>query len=132
ALDPYGDGCVAHLNLTAAAMRTALLVDYGKSDSVAEVENLLKLHPKLVVRAHKVSEKLTNRRHALEAGTHPHRLVNGVGCVQAPRRDNVAPIRRLNPPAHQRDQVGGRGLLCHRPPIIPPARPSALSRHIGA
>jgi hypothetical protein len=48
-LDLDCDGCVAHPNLKAAASGTALLINDGQRDSVAEVQNLLHLGLEVVM-----------------------------------------------------------------------------------
>src|SRR5947209_13887227 len=86
-------------------------------DPVAQVEDLLWLDPILLISAGPVLKEATNRRHTLEAGTHAHRLQDGIGSDEARELVKAAAIHGLKQFA--RDQVGGRrALLGHRPVSI--------------
>ena len=118
AVRQHGDTREAHLDVSATPNEAALLDDHDKHDPVAQVENLLWLDPELLISAVKSSKKPRIAADSLEAGTHPHRLQDCVGRVEAHRRVKVTTIRSLKRFPRKLHQVGGRGLLSHRPPSI--------------
>src|SRR6202040_1822182 len=103
----------------AGAGRAGSLVDHGKGDAIAEIENLLKLELKLVKSAEPLLQAFLYRRRTVEGDQ--RRLPHGIGCVEAHQRVEVAAARSSEEQAHTRGQVGGRGLLGHTVSIPCPA-----------
>src|SRR5207237_9026111 len=73
-LHPLRDEYQPRPNATSAANWTRVLTSDGKGHAVAEVENLLKLELKLIVRTHPVLVEATDRRYTLEARTERRRV----------------------------------------------------------
>src|SRR6202040_4047871 len=102
------------LDVTTAATgasRAGSLVDHGKDDAIAEIENLLKLELKPVKSAEPLLQAFLYRRRTVEGDQ--HRLPHGIGCVEVHQRVKVATARSLPQAARTLDQIAGRGLLSH-------------------
>src|SRR5205823_13565853 len=81
---------------------------------------LLPFDRKLLVRLEPVFEERTNRRHALDARQLTMRQVQYcIGGKEAQQSIKVTPVRSFIRTAHKLNQIGGRGLLRHRPASIP-------------
>src|SRR5207244_1396845 len=116
------------LNVTGDASRPSLLEDHSKHNSVAEVVDLLKLELQFLIQAEPALNEGTNCRLAFEDVPQRPPLKDRIHSKAAHHRIDITAIRSLELPAHKLHQVGGRGLVRHRPPSIPPARPEGMRR----
>jgi hypothetical protein len=119
---PDDDASLALLDATGAASQTTVLNDNGKHHPIAEVAGLLKRELQLLVRAKPFLNEATDCRVAFEdvpAQRPAHK--DRIHSKAAHHRIDITAIRSLKRPAHKLNQVGGRGLLGHRPVSIPPS-----------
>src|SRR5437763_1514826 len=121
AVYPFADERVAQPHLTAAPDRTGFLGHDGKADPVAEVKLLLRLDLELLVAGVPVFPKAADRNVTLEGAqsAQPRHVPDGIGRVAAQYHVKVPAISSGEQAPPKLDQIGGRGLLGHRPSSIP-------------
>jgi ketosteroid isomerase-like protein len=124
---------VVHLYVASAVSRPCFLSTRSKNDSVAEVENLLKLELKLLVSVEPVLKEATNRRLTLVAAQPSRRQVEDhITVVVAHHRINVPTAKRFIRSARKLYQIGGRGLLGHPLWSIPRRATLGLPRRFSS
>src|SRR4051794_20980574 len=123
AINPYRHPPLALLHVAANADGPALLGDDCEHHAVAEMDRLLS-HPRhLLVGAPPVFGEPSDRCSSPPRAANRSRPVrHGIGSVESHQCIDVAPAGSREGTAHKLDQVGGRGLLGHRPSSIPRSR----------
>ena len=111
---PDEDPSLALSKVTAAAGRTAVLIDYGEHNPIAEVADFLEPELQLLVIAKPLFDEAANGRPPLEAVPQRPPVEGRIFGEAAGHRVEITAIRSLKRPAHQLEQVRGRGLLGHR------------------
>jgi hypothetical protein len=106
------------MDLTIDADRATLLVDDRKHDPAVEDDELFDFEAKLGEGAEPLVQGATNCRSAFVKLPGPP-LVDRIGSEETYCRVDVTLIHSLEGKARKLSQVGGRGLLRHRPPSIP-------------
>jgi hypothetical protein len=105
-----------------ATFKSTVLADHNEDYAVDKDGNLLHLEDKIVERGEPVHDVPASGRLALEDTESARRkVVHDIGSGESHYRVDVAPVGGLDRKAPKLDQVGGRGLLRHRPPSIPQA-----------
>jgi hypothetical protein len=115
---PDVDPSLSLPNVTGGASRPSLLEDHSKHNSVAEVVDLLKLELQFLIHAEPALNEGTNRGLAFEDVPQRPPLKDRIHSKAAHHRIDITAIPSLKLPAHKLNQVGGRGLLGHRPPSM--------------
>src|SRR5207248_6368403 len=99
--------------------RTSVLADHGEHHAATEVEDLLDLELQVFEHTEPLRDTLANRRAPRERiAPHPA-FPDRIRGEEADHRVKVPAIGSLQHLARTLDQVGGRGLLRHRPLSIP-------------
>ena len=97
-----------------------LFPDSREHHAVAEIDDIQNIQMQISPRPKPVLDPASDGSHALE-GPQPlvRKVPDRVGCMEAHDRVNVMTIPGVKRLSHKLHQVGGRGLLRHRPASIP-------------